>query len=322
MVFDNVERSEGQGSGSNSSIHYEATRISNARSSLSESESIINEYYDKVINSSEYIETVNSQNFIQKLAPELNSLKTKPNYIKFNIARNMGLPFTISMDFLNKNIIGLEASRVIDNIYFGCLARNQFIKNGEFEKAEIVAEKIDYYMKHCTISGFSEYLAGTIESIIKEDIKGGARQVVLGNYYDNVTLSGTIGQVLTSVLGVDLPGDIRDISYDIKNWEWSKQHGIQFALDMVSILPVVGVLKYGDEAKDLVKGGKVATKFKAIENIKSALKTEPERVFENVKSVSSNGDELKLVTTDDIEISLSETEVIGVVPASVSPGAK
>lgn len=112
------------------------------------------------------------------------------------------------------------------------------ILNGEYEKAEIVAEKTEYYLKYGTISGFSEYLAGLIASTVKEDIKGGARQVIQGNYYDNVTLSGTIGQVLTGVIGIDLPGDIRDVSYDVTHWEWSREHGTQFALDAVGLLPV------------------------------------------------------------------------------------
>lgn len=104
----------------------------------------------------------------------------------------------------------------------------------------------------------SSYLAGLIISTVKNDIKGGARQVIQGNYYENVTLSGTIGQVLTGLFDIDLPGDIRDVSYDITHWEWSKEHGIQFTLDMVGILPLIGVLKYGDEAKALIKGGNIA----------------------------------------------------------------
>ncbi len=104
----------------------------------------------------------------------------------------------------------------------------------------------------------SSYLAGLITSTVKNDIKGGARQVIQGNYYENVTLSGTIGQVLTGLFDIDLPGDIRDVSYDITHWEWSKEHGIQFTLDMVGILPLIGVLKYGDEAKALIKGGNIA----------------------------------------------------------------
>lgn len=237
-----------------SKIHNESVRISNARNSLSASVLIINEYYNKVVSSSQYNKIINSQNFLQRLAPELNALKTMPEYIKFNIARNMGLPFSFCGDFLNQNAIG-EAWNAIHSL---CLLRNQLIINGEFEKAEIVAEKIEYYLQHGTISGFSENLVGLIASTAKDDIKGGARQVVLGNYCDDVTLSGTIGQVLTGIFGVDLPGDIRDVSYDISNWEWSKEHGIQFGIDMVGILPLFGVLKYGDEAKALIKGGNIA----------------------------------------------------------------
>jgi hypothetical protein len=230
--------------------HSEADRISNARSSVSAAETIINEYYNKVISSSKYHQIVNSVNFLQKLPLELIFLKTNPEYIKFNIARNMGLPFEFSVDFLQHNANGEEALTGID---FTCLARNQFLKNGDYEKAEIIAERIEWFLKFGTISGFSETLAGLIVSMIKEDIQNGARQVVLGNYCDKVTMSGTTCQVLTGLFGVDLPGDIRDITYDVSHWEWSTEHGTQFGTDMISILPVIGIIKYADEAKTLSK---------------------------------------------------------------------
>ncbi len=79
-------------------------------------------------------------------------------------------------------------------------------------------------------------------------------QLLLGNYSDEVTLLGTGAQIGTGLLGIDLLGDIRDISYDIQNWEWSWSHIGQTALDVAGVLPLVGAIKYTDETKTLIKG--------------------------------------------------------------------
>ncbi|MCF7845102.1 MAG: hypothetical protein K9M03_04735, partial [Kiritimatiellales bacterium] len=80
------------------------------------------------------------------------------------------------------------------------------------------------------------------------------KQVYLGNYTDEVTLLGTSGQITLGFLGADIPADIRDIIWDIQNWEWSWGHIGQTSLDGISFLPVIGALKYGDEIHILLKG--------------------------------------------------------------------
>ena len=79
-------------------------------------------------------------------------------------------------------------------------------------------------------------------------------QLVYGNYTDDVTILGTGAQVLTGVLGIDLPADIRDISADLKNGDVG-----MLAIDTVALLPVVGSLKYGDEVATLLKNGDEVT---------------------------------------------------------------
>ena len=76
-------------------------------------------------------------------------------------------------------------------------------------------------------------------------------QLVRGNYTNEVTLLGTGAQIASGFVGLDLPGDIRDITHDIQNWEWSWGHAGKTALDAVGILPVVGSIKYADEIKAL-----------------------------------------------------------------------
>ena len=80
---------------------------------------------------------------------------------------------------------------------------------------------------------------------------------VLGNFTEEVTLLGVGGQVLAGLTGVDLPFDVRDIIADIINlagaeeWDWGLV--VILLLDLCALLPVIGCLKYVDEAAVLVK---------------------------------------------------------------------
>ena len=53
--------------------------------------------------------------------------------------------------------------------------------------------------------------------------------------------------------GFDLPGEVRDIFYDITNFENTPEHKLQTLLDAVSLLPLIGGVKYIDEAGDVLK---------------------------------------------------------------------
>jgi len=78
-------------------------------------------------------------------------------------------------------------------------------------------------------------------------------QMYFGNYTDKVTVLGTGLQVGSSIVGLDFPGDIRDLSYDFSNWKWSLGHVGQTAFDALALLPLIGLLKYSDETAALVK---------------------------------------------------------------------
>ena len=77
--------------------------------------------------------------------------------------------------------------------------------------------------------------------------------VVKGKFTEDETGLGTAIQIATSFAGVDLPGDIRDTIADFYNWEWSWEHAGETALDLVAFLPLIGGLKYADEAGTLLK---------------------------------------------------------------------
>lgn len=74
-----------------------------------------------------------------------------------------------------------------------------------------------------------------------------------GNYSDDVTIMGTAGQIILSVLGFDLVADLRDVHYDVTHWEMSWSHVGQTSVDLVAFLPLIGAIKNIDELKLLSK---------------------------------------------------------------------
>ncbi len=113
------------------------------------------------------------------------------------------------------------------------------------------------------------------------------KQVILGNYTGDTNLLGTLGQILLGLLGLDLPADIRDIIYDITRFEMSPEHAFQTLFDALAFLPIVGGVKYIDEAGDALKSvakyGDDATEFsKTIELIDDIPN------YKNAKLLDSN----------------------------------
>ncbi len=54
---------------------------------------------------------------------------------------------------------------------------------------------------------------------------------------------------------MDLPLDIRDLFYDVTNFKLTGQHITQTLLDTAALLPIVGGIKYSDEAGAVLKSG-------------------------------------------------------------------
>ena len=94
-----------------------------------------------------------------------------------------------------------------------------------------------------------------LEYIRESYLEKSLKQLFLGNFTEDVTLLGTGLQITAGIFNLDLLMDIRDLTADFCNWEWSWGHLAQTTLDVVGLLPVVGVLKYGDEAFTLAKHG-------------------------------------------------------------------
>ncbi len=103
-------------------------------------------------------------------------------------------------------------------------------------------------------------------------------QVILGDFTGDVTGAGTAAQALLGLTGLDIAADIRDISHNLINWEWTWKHAGNFGLNVVALAPGLGVIKSADEAIGLAKaaskkGGRAKNKLKPDPNAQGAHTT-------------------------------------------------
>ena len=86
-----------------------------------------------------------------------------------------------------------------------------------------------------------------------------AECIVLGNFTDEVTVLGVGVQIVLGIFDLDLPCDIRDIIADVRNLAQADEIKwdmiAMLALDLIGLIPVIGVLKYSDETAEAVASG-------------------------------------------------------------------
>lgn len=127
------------------------------------------------------------------------------------------------------------------------------------------------------------------------------KQIIMGEYTDAVTLEGTGGQLFLAFLGLDAPGDVRDLCANVQNWEWSWGHVGNTALNVVSVVPIIGCIKYGDEAYVVFKHSdevREITKVSDLENAPEVTKfienaTNSELKYIDGKWISNSTDVLR-----------------------------
>ena len=78
-------------------------------------------------------------------------------------------------------------------------------------------------------------------------------QLILGEYTEDVTLLGTGAQIGAAFYGLDLPMDFRSLFHNFTNWKWSWEHVGTTTLNLVAIIPGVGMIKSVDELVLLAK---------------------------------------------------------------------
>ena len=84
-------------------------------------------------------------------------------------------------------------------------------------------------------------------------VKSGEK-LALGEYSEeDITVLSFGGNVVSSLLGLDLAFDLRDLTYDLTHWGESDYFVANLTTDVVALLPVAGVIKYASHFTDFAK---------------------------------------------------------------------
>ncbi|MGL5096350.1 MAG: hypothetical protein ACRDD1_12220, partial [Planctomycetia bacterium] len=84
-----------------------------------------------------------------------------------------------------------------------------------------------------SLEGWAEWTADTFD------------QITLGNWTDKQTTAGTVTEIGAAFVGVDLPADARDLSYNLTHWENTWWHVGDTALTTAGVFPGVGAIVVG-----------------------------------------------------------------------------
>ncbi len=176
------------------------------------------------------------------------------------------------------------------------------IKNYDIIGSKSVASEVDFTIKS---QEAMVIVTPKNSSFYYTVIVPAANQSLKGNYYEGkTTFSGIIGQVFVGELpGVGTVADIRDLFADFQNWEWSWTHAGQTILDGIGIIPLVGALKYSDEAIAVLKGSsKIDNAVDGAEVAKLISKTE------NVDDLAKVGDEIVELSIDAAKAAIKNVD--------------
>ena len=197
-----------------------------------------------------------------------NEVSAGINYVKNKFSAGIDAVQAFARNTTNE-VAQYVDEKVVPKVKQGVSTTRQSITNG-LNKGKSYAQKMksqarSYAKKGCEglsvigsggLGNIDSQGTGKTEPINRWDyLASSGKQIVLGNYTNDVTALGTAGQIGTGLLGIDLPLDIRDLFYDVNKWEWSWSHAGKTTLDTAGLLPVIGGLKYTDEAAALLKGG-------------------------------------------------------------------
>jgi len=115
------------------------------------------------------------------------------------------------------------------------------------------------------------------------------KKMLLGDYDESeVTLLSVSGEVATSLIGVDMAMDVRDLSYDLTHWGEEDYFALRVATDAVALVPVVGAIKYLKYSKEAKAGVKTA---KAVIGGTSAAAKRTNKILNTSTDIGNNADE-------------------------------
>ena len=164
-------------------------------------------------------------------------------------------------------------------------------KNRELCKLVSNAEKFDAEKtvdQAIITSSESDFDINELGKSVLDYLLKSLNQITLGNFTEYVTLLGTIGQILLGIFDVDILCDIRDLIADFDKLGTDEKVPIwQWGLDIIALLPVIGAVKYTDEAAVLFKqADKIGNSEKYIDELDELMKHADE-----FSDVGKNADE-------------------------------
>ena len=83
--------------------------------------------------------------------------------------------------------------------------------------------------------------------------------------------------------GLDFAADIRDLTYDLTNWEWTPEHIGGTLLDAIGLLPVFGSLKFADELGAVAKNG-----IKSLDEVSDTMKA-TDKALDGAEDIAKAG---------------------------------
>lgn len=117
------------------------------------------------------------------------------------------------------------------------------------------------------------------------------KKLMLGDYTeDEITVLSLTENVASSIAGVDLLFDLRDLSYDITHWGEEEYFVAYLAADVVALIPIIGAVKYFDHFKDTTK---VVESVTDLEKNKAKAEDMIDAAAEAKKAVGKSSDFVK-----------------------------
>ena len=172
------------------------------------------------------------------------------------------------------------------------IRKNQYMQelligtfNNDYELINDLEERVSNDLTEKDLnSGLAEFNRLIEDNESLSYIYDSGKQVVGGNYYEgDPTLLGTAAQVALGLTGLDFAADIRDLTHDLTNWEWTPQHIGGTLLDAVGLLPVVGSLKFADELGAVAKNG-----IKALDDVSDTVKA-TDKALDGAEDIAKAG---------------------------------
>ncbi|MFR4987279.1 MAG: DNA/RNA non-specific endonuclease [Lachnospirales bacterium] len=132
-------------------------------------------------------------------------------------------------------------------------------------------------------------------------LENSLNQIVKGSYAgDETNLLGTLGEIAVGCIPiVGQAADVREIVYDIQNWEWKWSNAGDLALDVIGFIPLVGdgvkaikKVPFKEIGNSIKKGGKDAGKI--LNSAKKSINTYVEKITKKgltkgIKEIETEG---------------------------------